>query len=276
MIIGPPFFIIVELLFIYRLDDMMCTEQVKIRRIKGEVSAFISDEVARDVPICIFLNDEPFITLIASPGKYRELAIGHIFCEGIIPCLDDVEHIDLFKERVNIKIRKEIDPTGLGLRKMRLITTACGTRDFSDYHEFESLKLDESRNYSTSTILETVKKLNELGEVFRKTGGTHSALLTSKKDGFLGYAEDVGRHNAVDKVIGEGLLSGVDFTECILSTSGRLSGEMILKAVYAQIPVVCSVSAPLISGIILAENTGITVYGFVRGRRMNQYTGFQN
>ena len=253
----------------------MYTEEVKINRIIGESSSFTGDEVARDAPICIFLNDEPFKTLIASPDKYKELAVGHIFSEGIISGLKDIEKIDLFEERININTCKEIEPTISELRKIRLITTACGTRDFSDYHEFESLKLDESRNYSTSTILETVKKLNELGEVFRKTGGTHSALLTSKKDGFLGYAEDVGRHNAVDKVIGEGLLSGVDFTECILSTSGRLSGEMILKAVYAQIPAVCSVSAPLLSGIILAENTGITVYGFVRGRRMNQYTGFQ-
>jgi FdhD protein len=254
----------------------MYTEQVKIRRITEETSTLISDEVARDVPICVFVNDEPITTLIASPGKNKELAIGHIFCEGIISTLKDVENIDLFKERINIKIRKEIDPTNLELRRIRLITTACGARDLSNYHEFESLKINESRTYSSKTIKENMKKLNELGEVFKTTGGTHSALLASKNNDFLGHAEDVGRHNAVDKVIGEGLLSGINFPECILSTSGRLSGEMILKAAHAHIPVVCSVSAPLLSGINIAQKTGITIYGFVRGRRINQYTGLQN
>jgi FdhD protein len=251
----------------------MYTEEVKINRIIRDSSSLIDDEVARDVPICIFLNDEPFKTLIASPGKYKELAVGHIFSEGVISGLDDIKNIDLFKERINMKISKEIEPTISELRKIRLITTACGSRGISNYHELESLKLAKSRTFSSDTILESIKKLNELGQVFRKTGATHSALLLSKKNSYLGHAEDVGRHNAVDKVIGEGLLSGVDFWECILSTSGRLSGEMVLKAAYAQIPVVCSVSAPLLSGITIAQKTGITLYGFVRGKRMNQYTG---
>jgi FdhD protein len=251
----------------------MYTEELKISRIKEGSSSFTNDEVARDVSFCIFLNDEPFKILISSPGKYKELAVGYIFSEGIISCLDDIKKIDLFEQRINIKISEEIEPASSELRKMKLLTTACETRGISSYHEFESLKLAESRNYSPDTISESIKKLNEMGEVYRKTGATHSALLVSKKNDYLGYAEDVGRHNAVDKVIGEGLIRGVDFSECILSTSGRLSGEMILKAVYAQIPVVCSVSAPLMSGIIIAEKTGITIYGFVRGRRMNQYTG---
>jgi FdhD protein len=108
--------------------------------------------------------------------------------------------------------------------------------------------------------------------VFRETGGTHSALLNREGEGVVAFSEDVGRHNALDKVIGAAIMRKVDLGECILASSGRLSGEMVLKAAKAGIPVICSVSAPLLSGIRIAEAAGVTLIGFVRGRRMNQYT----
>ena len=116
------------------------------------------------------------------------------------------------------------------------------------------------------------KNLNKLSKIFKETGGTHSALLKDTKSEFEAYAEDVSRHNALDKVIGAGLLERVDFSNCILSTSGRLSGEMIIKAARAEIPVVCSMSAPLQSGVTVAKKAEIMLFGFVRGTRLNQYT----
>ena len=107
--------------------------------------------------------------------------------------------------------------------------------------------------------------------MFRETGGTHSALIHHRDDGIMAFAEDVGRHNALDKVIGRCLLDAVDLDRCVLASSGRLAGEMVLKASAAGIPVVCSVSAPLASGIRIAEAAGIRLVGFVRGRRMNLY-----
>jgi FdhD protein len=108
--------------------------------------------------------------------------------------------------------------------------------------------------------------------VHRETGGTHSAAICGPGGDVFAFAEDVGRHNAVDKVVGSGALRGVDLSGCVLISSGRQSGEMVLKAARGGIPVVASVAGPLESGIRLAEAAGITLICFVRGRHMNVYT----
>jgi FdhD protein len=116
-----------------------------------------------------------------------------------------------------------------------------------------------------------MRALNEESTNFKATGGTHSAILSFMDDDFTASTEDVGRHNAVDKVIGSGLINGIPLNRCILACSGRLSGDMVLKAARSGIPVMCSISAPLLSGIRVAEKTGIKLYGFVRARRFNKY-----
>jgi FdhD protein len=117
-----------------------------------------------------------------------------------------------------------------------------------------------------------VRELNLRSEVFRETGGTHSAMLGSLDGGVLSFSEDVGRHNAVDKVIGAGILMGVELGECVLVSSGRQSSELVLKVAHSGIPVIASVAGPLKSGIGIADAAGITLVCFVRGRRMNIYT----
>lgn len=251
----------------------MYTEEVASKQIrKGEKSIFTKDKVARDVRLCIFINNVPWKTFITSPGKYKELSLGHIYSEGIISDMDEVKNINVNQERVNITIDKEIDFLESELLRTRLVTTACGYGEEINEKVLRELRINKRRNYPDEKIFESIKKLNEMGLTYLQTGGTHSALLLNTSGNDFNYAEDVGRHNAVDKVIGCGLLKGVQFDDCILSTSGRLSGEIVLKAAKAHIPVVCSISAPLLSGIAVAKKTGITLYGFVRGKKLNQYT----
>ena len=121
-------------------------------------------------------------------------------------------------------------------------------------------------------ILDSVRRLNTLAETFRRTGGVHIAALYSVDGELKALAEDVGRHNAVDKVFGAGALNKLDFTKCFLASSGRLTGDIVLKAARMRVPAVASMTAAISSGVEAAQRTGITLIGFVRGKRMNLYT----
>jgi FdhD protein len=251
----------------------MYTKQVEIEKIRMGKQRYENDLVARDIAFCIFINGEPFKTLITSPDKLRELAIGYIFTEGMIKNLNEVNSIDIDGFKTYIEL-EEVNIDESELLRNSLITTACASNAGTVDSDLEKLRVSEKIDYEPEIILEAISSLNKMSKIFLKTGGTHSALLINPDGSRYSHAEDVGRHNAIDKVIGGGLQKGFNLNEFILCTSGRLSSEMVLKAARAKVPVVCSISAPLVSGINVAERTGITLYGFVRGRRLNKYTGF--
>jgi FdhD protein len=121
-------------------------------------------------------------------------------------------------------------------------------------------------------VLESVKRLNVLAEKFRRTGGVHAAVLYSASGELAALSEDVGRHNAVDKVIGAGTTKKLDFEKLFLALSGRLTGDIVLKAARTRIPIIASMAAAINSGVEAAQLTRITLIGFVRGKRMNVYT----
>jgi FdhD protein len=233
------------------------------------------DKVAADAAICIFINGEHFRTLLTSPVMVKELVIGHLFCEGIIDSTEDMVSLDIMPLKVHVELEKDVDIVDLTQWKADLITTACGT--VSSPSELQGLglpKIARARKsaFEAEKIWLIARKLNIMSDTYRETGGTHAALLSSIDGEYSFFAEDVGRHNAVDKVIGAAVLTGVDFEELILVSSGRLSGEIVVKAAKMKIPLIASVSGPIESGLRIAESVGITLVGFIRGRRMNIYT----
>ena len=117
-----------------------------------------------------------------------------------------------------------------------------------------------------------MNQLNFKAEGFRQTGGLHVAAIYKGEGSLVALAEDVGRHNAVDKVIGMAALERVDFGDCFLALSGRISGDVAFKAAKVGLPIVASLSAALSSGITTAEASKLTLAGFVRGKRLNIYT----
>jgi FdhD protein len=213
----------------------------------------------------------PYRTLVASPGMTEELALGHIFVEGLIGSPDEVEKIVVEPNRVSVALTRPVDIRRISAARDAVLTTACGSTPLIQAGDAYLGKVKPIK-VDPSLVHDIMGVLNERSKVFRETGGTHSALLYREGEGVVAFSEDVGRHNALDKVIGAAFMRNVVLSECILASSGRLAGEMVLKAARARIPVVCSVSAPLLSGIRIAEEAGITLIGFVRGRRMNQYT----
>jgi formate dehydrogenase accessory protein FdhD len=121
-------------------------------------------------------------------------------------------------------------------------------------------------------VISAARKLNEISDNFKRTGGTHAAAIFKPNGELIFGTEDISRHVALDKVIGKALLGKIDLRETFLVSTGRLASDMVVKAVYVGIPIVASIAAPLSSGIQLAEATGVTLVGFVRGERMNIYS----
>ena len=158
----------------------------------------------------------------------------------------------------------------------RTITSGCGRGPvFYNVKDSIDTRVIENDGFSIGydSILQLMKRFDEKAEVFKKTGGVHSCAL-----GIEGrievYHEDIGRHNAMDKVIGHAVKEGLDFGEAVALTSGRISSEMLVKSAKRGIPIIASRSAPTALAVQLAEKLNITLAGFVRGRRLNVYSGF--
>ena len=253
----------------------MSSEQVRIHRVdlKEGSKREIEDVVASDEAVCVFINDEFYRTMIATPVMTRELVLGHLFTEGVIGSLDELGGLEVLPLKVHVELPGEVDFNRLNMSKVDLITTACGSLSTPlKAGQLETLKVSSEVKVGAETIWRMVRELNLRGEKYKETGGTHSAMLCRLDGEVISFAEDVGRHNAVDKVIGTALLRKVDLGGCALVSSGRQSSEMVLKAARSGVPVVASVAAPLTSGIQVARTAGITLVCFVRGRRMNVYS----
>jgi FdhD protein len=157
----------------------------------------------------------------------------------------------------------------------RLIVSSCGNVSHGSLSELlNQIQLNPLPKWriDPQTISKTVRSLNFQAKVFRKTGGVHVAALFRQDGTLVVLAEDVGRHNAVDKVIGNAAQGHEDLNGCFLALSGRITGDIVLKTARVGIPILASLSAAVDSGLEVAEKVGSTLIGFVRGKRMNVYT----
>ena len=194
--------------------------------------------------------------------------------EGLVKSVDEVEKITLKKEACQINLRSKVNLNKrLKLLKpfSRVILSACGSS--SPYQFTGKLpKIKSDMKVRAETISNCVNNLNFVAQTFRKTGGVHAAAIHESGGKLVAFAEDIGRHNAVDKVVGYGALRKIDFGSCFLVLSGRLTGDIVVKAARAGLPIAASLAAAVDSGIKIAKDTGLTLIGFVRGRRMNVYS----
>lgn len=238
------------------------------------------DFVAEESSIHIFLNKRHYGTILCSPDQLRELVVGHLLSEGLIKSTSEIAGLILKKDgKCLVKLKSGIDVENRissSQRFARLVVSSCGSPDYWPLSEvIDSLnlnKLDMTATVDSEVISQSVKSLNTIARQYRETGGVHVAALYSLTGELAALAEDVGRHNAVDKVIGAGATANLQFENFFLALSGRLSGDIVLKAARMKIPVIASLSAAISSGLEAAQLTGVTLVGFVRGKRMNVYT----
>jgi len=253
---------------------MSVSVQIKKIDLHSSIHEKMTDKVALEAPVNIFVNGEYVITLLSTPSMQEELAIGWLFTENVLQSMDQIAKISTTEDTVKVTTHQPIDDKQLRIVSIsRLITTACGlsTRKF-----FQVIgQLTESPIESPFQIwaqqLPPMMDILNQSQLFQTTGGVHAAALFHVNDAVF-LAEDVGRHNAVDKVIGAGLQAGINFSESILVSSGRQPADMVLKAARMGIPIVVSRAAPIRSGIIAADKSGVTLVCFLRDQRMNVYT----
>jgi FdhD protein len=238
------------------------------------------DYVAEERPLHIFVNQTHYVTILCLPTLLKELAVGYLLSEGVLNSVGEINEIR-FEDggKCHVQLKAGIDAEkriSISQPFARLVLTACGSPDYWPLPKLVDRlnlkKLPLGYKVKAEVVSEAVGRLNTLAETFRRTGGVHVAASYSADGKLMTYAEDVGRHNAVDKVIGVCAIENVDFSQSFLASSGRLTGDIVLKAVRVHIPIVASLAAALDSGIEVAKRTGLTLVGFVRGGRMNVFT----
>lgn len=264
----------------------MFRRKVKISRIKKGRKEQTDDIILYESPIDLYVNSKPLVNIICLAKDLKELSIGFLFSIGVINSMKDINEMKVnelensifveLKEEVKFNIENlDINPVS------RVVDTTCGIS--SPWRNVIKDSLDKSnikdaikaKNYikiKASTIFSAIKQMQMNTPLYRETGGCHGAAIFDFKGKLLSVKEDIGRHNAIDKVIGDMLLRGHDFENLFLTSTGRLTGDSVLKAIKAKIPVVASLSAAIESGIRLAFSYGITLIGFARGGRMNIYS----
>lgn len=232
------------------------------------------DCVAQEKSLHLFLNRTLYATIFCTPSKLKELAIGHLVSEGIVKSIEEIEEVNLKKDVCSVKLKSSVDLNKrLSLSKhfQRVILSACGSK--GTYTPSQRLpRIKSNLTFKAETVLECVNSLNSVAKIYRKTGGVHAAAIFSSDGTLMAAAEDVGRHNAVDKVIGITMMRKTDLGKCVLALTGRMTGDIVMKAARLGVPVVASMAAAIDSGIAVAKKVDLTLVGFVRGKRMNIYS----
>jgi FdhD protein len=264
------------------LEQGLCDEALQLQRFRtGSGFSEETDRVAAEEPLEIRVNGSSVAVTMRTPGHDDELATGFLYTESLITSADEILEIahcpDVDPEGVGntLDVRLAGEPDLSGLTRHVFTSSSCGVCGkatiesvFQQFPAIESTILP-----SSGLLLDLPGKLRAAQETFERTGGLHASALFSAAGELLLLREDVGRHNALDKVIGHALMNRIRLDEVILLVSGRISFELMQKALSARIPVVAGISAPSSLAVKLARESGQTLVGFLREKGFNVYAG---
>ncbi|GAQ95420.1 FdhD protein [Thermodesulfovibrio aggregans] len=246
---------------------MQPLENKKIVRVKQNEAIELDDSLAVEKKIKVYVNNEEVVSLSASPVQIKELVVGFLMTEDILKGDWCPEKITIDEDGKDIKARVELE--GHVSFEGKTITSGC----MSSVSFLSDVKvtINDNLKISQNSIFRLFKEFQQRSTLYRTTGCIHAAALADENE-ILYIAEDVGRHNAVDKVIGWALLNRVDLKGKIILVSGRISSEMALKTAKWKIPIIVSRTAPTTLAVELAQKANLTLIGFLRGNRFNIYS----
>ncbi|MEU6863312.1 formate dehydrogenase accessory sulfurtransferase FdhD [Streptomyces sp. NPDC046876] len=270
------------------------TERRRVVRIRGGVAGTRPDTLVTEEPLEIRLNGKPLAITMRTPGDDFALAAGFLVSEGVLGSAADVRAVTYCEGAtedgsntynvVNVQLAPGVEVPDITLERNVYTTSSCGLCGKASLDAVRTAtRFPQSPGAADAPgavripvglLGELPDRLRAAQKVFDRTGGLHAAGLFSADGELLDLREDVGRHNAVDKIVGRALRAGLlPLTDAVLLVSGRASFELAQKAVMAGIPVLAAVSAPSSLAVDLALESGLTLVGFLRGANMNIYAG---
>jgi len=247
-------------------------ERCEIIKIYAERKEKIEDLVSQEIPFTIYVNGKELLTLLSSPEDLEELTVGFLFTAGIIKQFKDIRTliIDTKLWRAEVKLKQKVE---FDLVFKRMFTSGCGggTLFYNPVDIMHRRKTRSKIKIKRDSIFRIMKDFQNCSIGFKQTGGVHQAALCDRKRILL-VKEDIGRHNAIDKILGFALMNNMDLKDKIILSSGRVSSEVLLKIQKTEIGLVVSRSAPTNQAIKHATEANITLIGFARGKKMNVYS----
>jgi FdhD protein len=229
-------------------------------------------DLPREFPLKLVVNEREIATLVASPHDLRFLVAGFLRLQGFVERLDDFQMLSVCEDFgiANVRVKKELPE-----RLQPVLTSGCGTGvTFTIPAAPDQGGNDnpgKACQFTPAAIFAVMDELARRAENYRRHGGIHSAAVTDGRELLL-YAEDIGRHNTIDRLAGEALLRGINVTGMALVTSGRVSSEMAAKAALLGVPLIASRTSPTDMAVTICSQAGITLVGYVRGGRFTVYS----
>jgi FdhD protein len=239
------------------------------------------DAVAAEAPLEIRVEGHSVAVVMRTPGHDRELAAGFLLTENLVRTCDDIFDItqcgsSAADHVVNVTLRNPATFDAAKLTRHVFSSSSCGvcSKASIDAVRQQFAAVESDCRVTANTILAMPERLRAQQQTFAQTGGLHACALFALEGHLLTVREDVGRHNALDKLIGQALFEGaLPLRDRVLFLSGRVSFEMMQKALAAEIPIVAAISAPTTLAVEFARESKQTLIGFVRGETMNVYAG---
>ncbi|MGB5867634.1 MAG: formate dehydrogenase accessory sulfurtransferase FdhD [Arcobacteraceae bacterium] len=254
-----------------QVDDFC--KKVIIEKIYDDTREILEDYVIKEDKIEFYLNGKKFLSVMSIAQNQDAHVVGFLLSEAVISHYDDIKSIKIDDDGLKVRVNATISKEGFtNLFKEKTLTSGCCIGVTGNAEKvFDCSFVNTEYTVQAKDILKYMQEFNSASELFDNTGCVHKAELVLD-DGTIYIAEDIGRHNAIDKVVGRASMDKKDIKKSILYASGRLSMEMVVKCVMHKIPIVVSKAAVTFQGIKAANEHGITLVGFARNSKMNVYT----
>jgi len=250
--------------------------QDRIRRFSSGSWEEIGDTISLETRLRLEINGVIRVDVNLSPERMEEFVRGYLLSEGIALNFGDIQSVDIGSEDYGYFCRavvRGLEARSLGqCRSYSIIWTECGSPGTLQRRLEGLTPMDPPPIINPRSILPMPKIAREHAPGFSSTGSLHGAFLFDMEGRYLSHAEDIGRHSAVDKVIGSAVMKGIALKKTVLFSTGRISTDIVSKCVRVGLPILVSRSAPLNNSVDLARRFGLEVIGFLRGERFNLYT----
>jgi FdhD protein len=248
-------------------------KEIIIEKIDENGIESVEDYVIKEDKIEFHLNGKKFLSVMSIAQFQDAHIVGFLLSEAVIKDYSDIKTITISPDGLKVEVIANVSPEGYeNLFKEKTLTSGCCVGVTGNAEKiFDCAFVSTDYSVHAKDILANMREFNRPSDLFDNTGCVHKAELILE-DGTIFVAEDIGRHNAIDKVIGLASINKKDVKKSVLYASGRLSMEMVVKCVMHKIPIVVSKAAVTFQGVKSANEHGITLVGFARGNKMNVYT----